>query len=85
MDTPSYHQHEEFNQRVKKREEIKDLGIDPYPHKYEPNDTAEYLHNKYEGKEIGHSAPVHCALSLNPFGKLPVCQIQVFVTSSSPP
>lgn len=55
MNTPSYHEHEEFNLRVKKREEIKDLGIEPYPHKYEPTQTAEYLHKQYEGKEVGHS------------------------------
>lgn len=55
MTTPSYHQHEEFSLRVQKRDEIKNIGIDPYPHKYEPTQTAAYLHEKYEGQEVGHS------------------------------
>ncbi len=53
--TPEYHNLEEFQVRLKKLHEIKNLGIDPYPHKFEPTHTPKELHDLYEGKEIGHS------------------------------
>ena len=36
MPHPDYHDFEEYQNRLKKLEEIKQLKIDPYPHKYEP-------------------------------------------------
>jgi len=52
---PSYHQHEEFKNRRAKLHEIRDLGIDPYPAKFEPTQEAHSLLHKYEGKEAGSS------------------------------
>jgi len=53
--TPEYHEHEEFRNRSRKLEELKKLGIDPYPHHYEPTSTAAYLHQTYDNAEIGGS------------------------------
>jgi lysyl-tRNA synthetase, class II len=52
---PEYHQHEEFRNRSAKLAEIRELGIDPYPHIYYPNHTLQQLADKYAGKEMGHS------------------------------
>ncbi len=52
---PEYHRHEEFINRSQKLEEIKQLGIDPYPPKFSPTATPGQIVREYEGKEIGHS------------------------------
>lgn len=52
---PDYHNHEEFLNRSRKLAELKELGIDPYPHKYTPANTAEELQQKYNSAELGHS------------------------------
>lgn len=52
---PDYHLHEEFQNRLRKLHEIKDLGVDPYPHHYQPTYTAHQLHENFDTKEIGHS------------------------------
>ena len=52
--TPDYHSIEEFKNRSKKLKEIRDLGIDPYPHKFEPSHLAKEILEKYSKKEIGH-------------------------------
>ncbi len=52
---PEYHQHEEFQNRSIKLEEIRNLGIDPYPPKFTPKNTCQTLSLQYEGQEIGHS------------------------------
>lgn len=52
---PEYHQHEEFQNRSAKLAEIRQLGIDPYPHRYSPTHTAESLTRAYESQEVGHS------------------------------
>ena len=52
--TPDYHNIEEFQNRTKKLNEIKEVGIEPYPHKYEPTHTSLELHDLYDGKEVGH-------------------------------
>jgi lysyl-tRNA synthetase, class II len=52
---PSYHQTEEFQNRTKKLEEIKALGVDPYPYRYTPTHTAHSLIETYQGASIGHS------------------------------
>ncbi len=64
---PEYHQHEEFRNRSAKLEEIRALGIDPYPAKYVPTAGALMLLDKYEGAPVGHSddaaagtTPVFC-------------------------
>jgi lysyl-tRNA synthetase class 2 len=53
--TPDYHAHEEFQLRTKKLAELKQLGLEPYPHKFTPTHTAKALHDAYDAAEIGHS------------------------------
>lgn len=53
--TPEYHQHEEFINRSQKLEEIKRLGIDPYPPKFNPTSTLGEILKENEDKELGHS------------------------------
>ena len=55
MTTPDYHSHEEYQNREKKLKELKELGIDPFPHVYKPSDESEILHKKFENNEIGSS------------------------------
>lgn len=53
--TPEYHHHEEFRNRSRKLAEIQELGIDPYPHKFEVKHTAKALNDQYLEEEVGHS------------------------------
>jgi lysyl-tRNA synthetase class 2 len=55
MQTPSYHQHEEFQNRSTKLTEIRALGIDPYPAKFTPTQTAHALQHKYESRQLAGS------------------------------
>lgn len=52
---PEYHQHEEFRLRSQKLADIRELGVEPYPHKYTPSNTAKELHEIYDSATIGHS------------------------------
>lgn len=52
---PSYHQQEEFKNRSEKLAEIRALGIDPYPHTFTPDSTAEKLSAEYKDAPVGHS------------------------------
>ncbi len=52
---PDYHSHEEFQNRSRKLAEVRASGIDPYPHRFEPSETAKDLHQKFHEVEIGHS------------------------------
>jgi lysyl-tRNA synthetase, class II len=52
---PDYHSHEEYQNRSAKVQELRALGIDPYPHKFEPKDMSEFLHTRYEEEEVGDS------------------------------
>lgn len=52
---PDYHDQDEFILRTQKLDEIRKLGIDPYPATYSPSSTAEEQQNKYEGKQIATS------------------------------
>ena len=53
--TPEYHSHEEFQNRSRKLEEIRALGIDPYPPKYVHTQKGAQILLEAEGKEVGHS------------------------------
>jgi lysyl-tRNA synthetase class 2 len=55
MSEPEYQRHEEFINRAQKLEEIKALGIDPYPATFTPTTTFRELNGNWEGKELGHS------------------------------
>lgn len=52
---PEYHQHEEFQNRTRKLAEVRQMGIDPYPHRYSPTHTAKSLMDQYHNSEVGHS------------------------------
>lgn len=52
---PEFEQHEEYQNRSQKLHELRELGIEPYPHKYTPKDYAKALHEKYDSVELGHS------------------------------
>ncbi len=55
MTTPEYHSHEEFQLRTKKLGELRQLGVEPYPHTFNPTHKAEALHAAFDTAEIGHS------------------------------
>ncbi len=52
---PDYHNHEEFQNRSRKLAEIRQLGVEPYPHHYHPTHHAEELHKQFGQAAIGHS------------------------------
>lgn len=52
---PDYCQHEEFINRTRKLQEIRELGIEPYPHHYDPTHNAKALHDTYSSAQVGHS------------------------------
>ncbi len=55
MTIPDYHHHDEFKNRSEKLAEIRALGIDPYPPKFSPTQSAHALQHKYASKELGGS------------------------------
>ncbi len=52
---PDYHTHEEFQNRSRKLQEIRDLGIDPYPHKFPRTNPVRKLIAEYGEFELGNS------------------------------
>lgn len=52
---PEYHSQDEFKTRLQKLESIRNSGIEPFPHKFTPTDTADALQKKYDNEPIGHS------------------------------
>ncbi len=52
---PEYHHQDEFQNRTKKLAEIRELGIEPYPHKFTPTHTALILQQEFNNSEVGHS------------------------------
>jgi len=52
---PEYHQHEEFRNRSAKLQEIRDLGIDPYPHTYIPEATSSEIATQFAEAPVGNS------------------------------
>ncbi len=52
---PEYHHHEEFQNRTRKLAEIREAGIEPYPHAFSPSINAQHLNEKYTNVETGHS------------------------------
>lgn len=53
--TPEYHQQEEFQNRSRKLQEIRDMGMIPYPAKYEKKESALSLQQTYHNQDVGHS------------------------------
>ncbi len=87
MQTPDYHQHDEFKNRSAKLAEIRALGIDPYPPKFTPTGDAHALQHKYESHELGgfeaaqEGATEHAALAgrlvlFRPMGKNAFAHLQ---------
>lgn len=52
---PEYHSYEEFQNRVAKLEEIRAIGVEPYPHKFAPTASASLLEKEYASSPVGHS------------------------------
>lgn len=52
---PSYHQSDEFQNRTKKLQELKALGIDPYPPIFQRDKLAAQVHEQYENDPVGSS------------------------------
>lgn len=50
---PEYQKHEAFITRKAKLDEILEMGLDPYPAKFEPTNTVGAISSKYEGQEVG--------------------------------
>ncbi len=55
MSLPNYHEQEDFLVRKEKLKEIRKLGINPYPYRYEPTLSAQKLHEIHEGEKVGSS------------------------------
>lgn len=53
--SPYYYHHEEFQNRNKKLAELRELGVDPYPHKYSPTHSIDSILASYKDKEVGSS------------------------------
>lgn len=65
---PEYHAHEDFVNRSLKLKEIRDLGVEPYPHKFTPSHHTQALHTRFEKANIGHSEEAEVAKT--PFATL---------------
>ncbi len=52
---PEYHEHEEFRNRSTKLAEMREMGIDPYPHVFHPLHSTSSLHEEYQDKVPGVS------------------------------
>lgn len=50
-----YRTTEEFINRSKKLSEIRELGVEPYPHHFQPTHESASLHTSYDSAKIGHS------------------------------
>ncbi|NGX42799.1 MAG: Lysine--tRNA ligase [Chlamydiae bacterium] len=50
-----YEEHEEYRNRSRKLKELRELGVEPYPHKYTPTHFSKRLHEQFENSNIGHS------------------------------
>jgi len=52
---PDYHCHEPFQIRSRKLKEIREIGVDPYPHKYTPMHRVHAILKQFEGSAVGNS------------------------------
>ncbi len=52
---PDYYESEDFQKRSKTLQELKSLGIEPYPHRFDSTHTAQELMHAYDKKQIGSS------------------------------
>jgi lysyl-tRNA synthetase, class II len=66
--TPAYEAHDEFKLRNQKLAEIRELGMEPYPHQFQVMHCAAALHKEYGQKQIGHSEDAEAGKT--PFAKI---------------
>ena len=52
---PHYHETEEYQNRLRKLEEIRELGVEPYPHKFQPTHSAGQIARDCENDDLGNS------------------------------
>lgn len=52
VSVPDYHTHETFKTRTRKLKEIREMGVDPYPHKYTPSHQIKQLLDQFDGEEV---------------------------------
>ena len=52
---PDYFRWDDFKKRSEKLAEIREMGMNPYPHKYEPTHAIRDLNSKYEKNELADS------------------------------
>ena len=52
---PDYHHQDEFQNRSRKLKEIREGGVEPYPHQFLPTHTALGIHQRFNGIDVGHS------------------------------
>lgn len=55
---PNYHQFEDFQKRSAKLTEIRELGVDPYPHEYPVDQFTADLLEEYDGSNFSHDEAV---------------------------
>ncbi len=55
MNKPEYQTQEEFINRSRKLEELRELGIEPYPHKFDPTHKTQDIHSRYTETDVGDS------------------------------
>ena len=53
---PEYQKSEEFQNRLNKLEQIKNLGVNPYPPKFDPTHSSKNLESDFSKDSIGNSA-----------------------------
>lgn len=63
-----YLEYEEYQNRVASLQELRQLGIDPYPHHYEPTHSLGLVEQTYGGQEVGFSDDA--AAGATPFVKV---------------
>lgn len=52
---PLYHSHEEFLNRTQKVKDIRQAGIEPYPHRFAPTHTASQILHDFQDQPVGTS------------------------------
>lgn len=65
---PDYHSQEEYINRSRKITELKELGIEPYPHLFSPTHSTAEIHKQYGTLQLGHSEDAS-------LGKTPKAQV----------
>ena len=51
----TYQENEEYSNRLRKLGEIRSFGVEPYPHRFDPESTAQQLHSTFDEADIGNS------------------------------